>query len=329
MNSTAVVPATQAERALPMSAAEMRAQVNRIQEVMQAVMRKDVHYGVVPGTKKPSLLKPGAEVLAATFHIAPDYIIDDLSTPGMIRYRVKCIGTHQTSGVVMGAGMGECSTMEEKYRWRKANSEAEFGAMAEDRRRIKYYSDNTVKQVQADPWDAANTALKMACKRAQIAMTLNVTAASDIFTQDVEDLPEHLRDSDEVREGKQKAREEADVAAKTRLEEATAALKVATTREQVAKLWQTWLNKFVEADDRTGADAWKAAVREKGDFLNKLGEAKPEAQAAGTGGEKAGGPTSAASPPADGFAAEKAPAVEKTPAVERQPGDDAEELGRS
>jgi hypothetical protein len=37
----------------------------------------------------------------------------------------------------------------------------------------------------------------MACKRAQVAMTLNVTAASDIFTQDIEDLPEELRPDEE------------------------------------------------------------------------------------------------------------------------------------
>jgi hypothetical protein len=49
-----------------------------------------------------------------------------------------------------------------------------------------------VKQVRAERDDIENTILKMACKRAHVAMTLNVTAASDIFTQDIEDLPEHL-----------------------------------------------------------------------------------------------------------------------------------------
>jgi hypothetical protein len=35
-----------------------------------------------------------------------------------------------------------------------------------------------------------NTIMKMACKRALVAATLNATAASDIFTQDVEDMPQ-------------------------------------------------------------------------------------------------------------------------------------------
>ncbi|MBW2646973.1 MAG: hypothetical protein JRE23_12530, partial [Deltaproteobacteria bacterium] len=42
--------------------------------------------------------------------------------------------------------------------------------------------------VPQDPWDLQNTIYKMACKRAQVAAVLNATAASDIFTQDVEDM---------------------------------------------------------------------------------------------------------------------------------------------
>ena len=38
--------------------------------------------------------------------------------------------------------------------------------------------------------DTYNTVLKMACKRALVHATINATAASDIFTQDLEDLPQ-------------------------------------------------------------------------------------------------------------------------------------------
>lgn len=181
-----------------LTAGEIRANVNLVQEVMQAVMKKDVHYGTIPGTPKPTLYKPGAEVLAATFRIAVSYQVADLSTQDAVRYRVTATGTHQTTGIVMGAGMGECSSGEEKYKWRKAYDE-EWNATPEDRKRIKY-GKYSAKQVRTEPADLANTVLKMACKRAQVAMTLNVTAASDIFTQDIEDLPEELRHSDEYRE---------------------------------------------------------------------------------------------------------------------------------
>lgn len=181
------------------TAVEIRAHVNLVQEVMQAVMKKDTHYGTIPGTPKPALYKPGAEVLAATFRIAVSYQTEDLSVADVVRYRVTAIGTHQTTGIVMGSGMGECSSAEEKYRWRKAVSKDEFNAAPADRRRVKYAKDYSVNQVCTNPADLANTVLKMACKRAQVAMTLNVTAASDIFTQDIEDLPEELRPQDEAK----------------------------------------------------------------------------------------------------------------------------------
>lgn len=176
-----------------LTAAAIRSQVNLVQEVMQAVMKRDTHYGTIPGTPKPTLYKPGAEVLGATFRIAVSYKIEDLSTNDTARYRVAAIGTHQTSNIVMGEGMGECSSGEEKYKWRKAVNAQEFGAAPEDKRRKKYGKTYNVDQVRTEAADLANTVLKMACKRAQVAMILNVTAASDIFTQDIEDLPEELR----------------------------------------------------------------------------------------------------------------------------------------
>jgi hypothetical protein len=176
---------------------------------MQAVMigpskqnPEGVHYGKIPGTPKPTLYKAGAEVLCATFRIAPSYRIEDLSTDDYIRYRVACVGTHQTSGAVLGEGMGECSSNEEKYKWRKAGKK-EFDATPENRRRIKYGKDYETFQVRTEPADIANTVLKMACKRAQVAMSLNTTAASDIFSQDIEDLPEELRPSEDEKTVKQ------------------------------------------------------------------------------------------------------------------------------
>ena len=55
-------------------------------------------------------------------------------------------------------------------------------------------SHYTVQQVRTESADLANTVLKMACKRAKIAMVLNVTAASDMFGQDLEDLDAALRE---------------------------------------------------------------------------------------------------------------------------------------
>jgi hypothetical protein len=188
-----------------LTAANVREHVNLIQEVMAAVMKKDTHYGVIPGCKLPSLYKAGSEVLLATFRIAVSVRVEDLSTPDCVRYRVSVIGTHQQSGIVVGEGIGECSSDEGKYRWRRCYLREEFEATPESRRRIKFVENKNGgkpyenMEVRTEPADVANTILKMAKKRAQIDMTLTATAASDIFTQDIEDLPEELRG--EVGEG--------------------------------------------------------------------------------------------------------------------------------
>lgn len=195
------------------TAAEVRAQINRIQEVMRAVMQKDTHYGVIPGTPKPTLYKAGSEVLLTTFRIAVDPIVEDLSTHDEVRYRVIARGVHQATGTVIGAGVGECSSNEEKYRWRNAVCDEEFDETPEDRKRIKWQKgrDNAYQraQIRTVPADVANTVLKMAKKRAQIDLTLTALAASDCFTQDIEDLPEELRevaDHDGAPESNERAR---------------------------------------------------------------------------------------------------------------------------
>lgn len=183
----------------PLSVTEVVGQVQRIQQVMKTVMKEGVHYGKIPGTNKDTLFKPGAELLAMTFRIAPQYSIEDLSDGDQIRYRIKCTGTHQPTGIRMGEGVGEASSNEEKYRWRKASGRAEYEGAPADRKRIKHgYNSQErreyqIQQVRVEPADIANTVLKMAAKRAQIAMTLTVLAAGDCFAQDLEDMPDELR----------------------------------------------------------------------------------------------------------------------------------------
>lgn len=195
MNTVAVMPQPLSRS---LTAVDLREHVNLIQEVMRSVMKDGTHYGVIPGCKQPSLYKAGSEVLLTTFRIAVSVHVEDLSTPDCIRYRVRTVGTHQGSGIVVGEGIGECSSDEEKYKWRRCFNKKEFDATPETRRRIKFSKYGEDMQVRTEPADVANTVLKMGKKRAQIDLTLTATAASDIFTQDVEDIPEELRERHDV-----------------------------------------------------------------------------------------------------------------------------------
>lgn len=190
-NVVAFQPAVENYGSRSLTAADVRAQVNLIQDVMQEVMQEGVHYGKVPGTNGKSLWKAGAEKLMATFRLAGDPEVESLGSDGEFHYRVK-VNLRTATGQFVGAGIGECSSQEEKYAWRAAVSAKEYEATPENRRRIKFKRDGEIKQIRTNPADVANTILKMAKKRAQVDAVITCTGASDIFTQDIEDLPEEV-----------------------------------------------------------------------------------------------------------------------------------------
>ena len=203
--------------------ANIREQVNLIQAVMGEVMKSGEHFGTIPGCgDKPTLLKPGAEKLALTFRLCPEYRINKSELENDHReYEVVCILSHIPTGQVLGQGVGACSTKESKYRYRNAGltcpacgkmdtiikGKAEYGGgwVCFDRKggcRAKFADGDDAIEKQPrgkvehdNPADYYNTVLKMAKKRAQVDATLTATGASDIFTQDIEDLPDEVRGS--------------------------------------------------------------------------------------------------------------------------------------
>ena len=189
---------------------QIRQQVISIQELLASVMQESTHYGVSPGCgAKPTRLQPGDQKLMRMFQLAHDYSLDqpDLGT-GHREYRVKCTLCNRNTGLVQGSGNGMCSTMESKYRYRNVSDWEDTGEPIPNdarERKAEYrkqgfgmkkvngqwlwvrYTDSQ-KSENPDIADTYNTVLKMACKRALVAAVLNATAASDIFTQDVEDM---------------------------------------------------------------------------------------------------------------------------------------------
>lgn len=188
------------EGGLPLTAVQLKARLNTIQSVMREVMQQGVDFGNVPGTDKPTLFKPGAEKLCVTFRLAADDPhIESVPDPGGdIRYRVR-VPVRAANGAIVAVGVGECSTGEEKYRWRRPVHPKEYENAPEDQKRVKYTRNGDAwQQVRVTPADVANTVLKMAHKRAYVHAVIMATAAGSIFTQDVEDLPEGTYVEDEA-----------------------------------------------------------------------------------------------------------------------------------
>jgi hypothetical protein len=177
---------------LPLTASDLIAWKRTIREVMDAVMKKNVHYGQIAGGMKPSLWQPGAETLLLTFKLYAELAVDDLSTSQAARYRVTAVIRAIGSNNVVGMGIGEASSEEEKYCWRRVDGENEWQATPENKRREKWKDNRPIRQVRTTPADVANTILKMAKKRALVDGARTATGASDFFDQDLEDLPDGM-----------------------------------------------------------------------------------------------------------------------------------------
>jgi len=220
---------------------QLVAQVTLIQGAMQKVMKVDEHYGVIPGTQKPTLYKPGAEKLLLLFRLAPEYDVERQEDGNHLTAWVTCRLTHIPTGQFMGSGVGSCSTKESKYAtrqakrvcpvcnvaaiikgkeqygggwlcWKKSTPNAGCGAtFKDDDARITGQVEGQIEN--PDLPDLYNTIIKMGCKRALVAAVLNATAASDIFTQDMEDTVQPAASAGSAgRETSGAAREEAPAA---------------------------------------------------------------------------------------------------------------------
>ena len=156
-----------------MSLKQVADRVNMVHTILEKVLKKGTHYGQVPGCgSKMVLLKPGADVLAMTFRLVPQFAVTRTElADGHREYDVTC-SMFGPDGNLLGQGVGSASTMEKKYRYRK--------------------DDKGSRIENEDIADVFNTVLKIAKKRAHIDATLTVTGAADLFTQDLidEDEPE-------------------------------------------------------------------------------------------------------------------------------------------
>lgn len=183
-----------------MSLVEMKTQVQIIQQVLEGVMKKGTHYDVVPGCgNKPVLLKPGVEKINMVCRIGSEPEVEREFDGFDTHFHIRCRMFDIRTGNTLGYGVGEGSTNESKWAWRRAVCDEEFEATLEAHRRIhwqKKYQGNgfeAVKQVRQNPADIINTVLKMAVKRAEVDGCRKVTACSDVFDQDLDE--EHIRDA--------------------------------------------------------------------------------------------------------------------------------------
>lgn len=183
------------------SPAEALKRLQQLQAFVKEVMVKDQDYGVIPGTEKPTLLKPGAEKLCEIYGFAASFQtvdnIQDWDKP-LFHYEIRCTLTSRKDGHFIGDGLGSCNSKEKRYagRWVFDNEVPPGLAKASLTRRERKSKKPPFRPYTQffvpndDIFTLVNTIKKMGCKRALVAAVIGATRSAGIFTQDLEDLPE-------------------------------------------------------------------------------------------------------------------------------------------
>lgn len=211
------------ERARFMPAMSIESAVERynaVTEFVSRVLRKDVDYGVIPGTEKRTLLKPGAEKLTTFFGLSTrfellerieDWTGEQHGGEPFFYYLYRC--RLLRGDVLIAEGDASCNSREAKYRWREAQRACPAcGQAAIIKGREEYGGgwvcfkkkggcgakypdgDQSIETQQVgrvynpDIADQVNTIQKMSQKRSLVGAVLLAVNASEFFTQDVEDM---------------------------------------------------------------------------------------------------------------------------------------------
>jgi hypothetical protein len=173
----------------------MLTKITQFQSIVKNTLNEGHDFGIIPGTFKPTLYKPGAEKILMLMGLTSEYDIiekiDDYEK-GVFAYTMKC--TLYKNGQKITEGVGSCNSKEDKYRWRMVDEvdipvgvdKSTLKSKTNTYGKLKYRIENN------DIFSLANTILKMAKKRAQVDASLTVGSLSDVFTQDLEDMKQFL-----------------------------------------------------------------------------------------------------------------------------------------
>ncbi|MEN0060014.1 MAG: hypothetical protein AAGB31_14330 [Bdellovibrio sp.] len=166
---------------LPVTQADFEALSNQrkmLRNFTAGQLMKDVDFGIIKGTPKNSLYKPGAEKLNRLFGLGARFFQTDKEIDRVgnyASYTYKCEVYHLKSGQVIAECEGVCTSHEKKYKSR---------AIYEWVNKEKKKTGEEMTPIA----DIQNTLMKMAQKRAFVGATILAVGASDFFTQDLEDF---------------------------------------------------------------------------------------------------------------------------------------------
>ncbi len=175
---------------------ETMQKITQWQKLVQENLKEGKDYGIIPGTSKPTLYKSGAEKIFMLGKLRSTFdILDETKDWEKEFFQFELRWNLWAGENLICQGIGLCSSKEDKYRYRWVSEKKLPNNIKKEDLvyRVKSGKYGDYKQYRVENEDIcsiANTILKMAKKRSEVDAALLVGSLSELFTQDVEDLPE-------------------------------------------------------------------------------------------------------------------------------------------
>jgi hypothetical protein len=221
--------------------AEVKAACNYVKQLLDEVMKEDLHYGTIPGCgKKRALFKAGADKIKQALNLYPEF--EGWDSPidlggGHVAYRIRTTMRTIVGDFPIATGIGYCSSMEKKYRYtvgelsstgnpvppdywtfRKTDPAKALKLIGGEGFRVKKITSEEgagrweiciagEPMERPDIADVHNTVLKMAKKRSYVDCAITAASASDLLEQDtINEDDMTLEDGTVVSKGKASAK---------------------------------------------------------------------------------------------------------------------------
>lgn len=163
------------------------------EELVMNVLEPGIDWGIHPGTTSYALKDPGAAKIINAFRCYSDpEIIRHVADDKEITFVIKGRLIHRNTGETVGTGVGSCSSLETKYRYRWVSAD-ELGrqGLKTEGLKTRGKGENTRYRITNPEWDELqNTIFKMACKRYEVDAAQGLpgvgTALGKLFGKPVE-----------------------------------------------------------------------------------------------------------------------------------------------
>jgi len=216
-NSTLPAPGTTAAPAVLDNVFDIKgaqARLAQLREFFKVVMVEGEDYGVIPGTEKKSLWKPGAEKLCEFYRIIQrphvTHRVEDWTKP-FFHYEFSMDLLSRDTGQIVGTGVGSCNSMEARYRWRNGQRrcpECGQGSIFKSKREGEGFycwakkggcgaqfdaddegitSQEFGRVENDDVHSLVNTILKMGKKRSLVDAVVSVTRSAGLLIEEGDD----------------------------------------------------------------------------------------------------------------------------------------------